>query len=215
MSKPYTDRDLSDIFDEDLIWRRKELSDMKSAIKAADGAARSGLLRALVAMTYAHWEGYIKTCANRYFEFLTLRRKQYTEVSRQFYVNSFLIRLGALHQTRVSIEARCKLVTDILDGGIGRFVYVNPDLIDTRSNLNVDVIKDICLICGVEGNHFEDERVFIDRIMLKRRNAIAHGQQELIAETEMDEFIAKSLSLMDHFRSLLENAVYTGAYLAT
>jgi hypothetical protein len=36
MSKPYTEQNLSDILDADLIWRRKELSDMKAAIKASD-----------------------------------------------------------------------------------------------------------------------------------------------------------------------------------
>ena len=42
MSKPYTEQDLSDIFDEDMIWRRKELSDMKAAIKVADAPSCLG-----------------------------------------------------------------------------------------------------------------------------------------------------------------------------
>ena len=61
MSKPYTEHDLSAIFDADLIWRRKELSDMKAAIKKADQFSKPALLRALVAMSYAHWEGYVRT----------------------------------------------------------------------------------------------------------------------------------------------------------
>jgi RiboL-PSP-HEPN len=106
------------------------------------------------------------------------------------------------------------LINDILDGGAGRFAYVNPDLVDTRSNLSADVIKDICVICGVDGGHFEDKRIFIDRMILKRRNAIAHGRQEFIEESEIDGLIADALGLMDHFRSLLENKVYTKSYLA-
>jgi hypothetical protein len=53
MTKPYTEQDLSDLFDEDLIWRRKELSDMKSAVRAADAAAKPVLLRAIITMSYA------------------------------------------------------------------------------------------------------------------------------------------------------------------
>lgn len=214
MSKPYTENDFSSILDADLIWRRKELSDMKAAIKVADLPSKPVLLRAIIVMTYAHWEGYVRTCANRYFEHLTLRKKRFVELERQIYVNSILGRLDALHRGRVSLEERCKLINDILDGGNGRFSYLNPDLVDTRANLNTDVIKDICIICGVDSNHFEENRTFLDVLLLKRRNTIAHGQQEYIHVDEIDELVANILALMGFFRNLLENKVYTKAYAA-
>jgi hypothetical protein len=214
MSKPYTEDDLSSIFDADLVWRRKELSDIKLAIRTADSAAKPALLKAIIAMSYAHWEGYVRTCANRYFEHLTLRKRPFQEYERQIYVNSLLGRLDALHRGRVSLEDRCTLINEILDGGNGRFSYINPDLIDTRSNLNTDVIKDICLICGVDANHFEQNRTFLDTLLLKRRNAIAHGQQEYIQTDEIDGLVANTLALMGIFRNQLENKVYTKAYAA-
>jgi MAE_28990/MAE_18760-like HEPN len=214
VTKPYTDQDLSDIFDEDLIWRRKELSDMKAAVKAADAAAKPVLLRAIITLSYAHWEGYVRTCANRYFEYLTIRRRPYADLERQIYVNTFLVRIDALHQGRASLEARCKLVNDILDGTTGTFNYVNPSLIDTKSNLNSDMIKEICLICSVDSSHFETKRVFLDQFILKRRNAIAHGQQEFIQEAGMDDLVADILALMQYFRTLLENKVYQKQYIA-
>jgi hypothetical protein len=214
MSRPYTEQNLSDIFDADLNWRRKELSDLKAAIKSADAAAKSVLLRALVTMSYAHWEGYVRTCANRYFEHLTLRKRPFTDFERQIYVNSHLARLNSLYQSRSNLEARCKLVNDILDGTGTRFSFVNPELIDTKSNLNSDVIKDICKICNVDASHFEQNRTFLDVLVLKRRNAIAHGQQEFIQVAEVDEFVSTILSLMGYFRNLLENKVYMKAYAA-
>jgi hypothetical protein len=214
MTKPHTDQALSDIFDEDLIWRRKELSDLKAAVKAADAAAKSVLLRAIITLSYAHWEGYVRTCANRYFEYLTIRRRPYADLERQIYVNTFLVRIDALHQGRASLDARCKLVNDILDGTTGSFNYVNPSLIDTKSNLNSDMIKEICLICSVDSSHFETKRVFLDQFILKRRNAIAHGRQEFIQETSMDDLVADILALMQYFRTLLENKVYLKQYIA-
>jgi len=214
MSKPYTEHDLSDAFDTDLIWRRKELSDMKAAIRKSDAAAVPVLLRALIAMSYAHWEGYVRTCANRYFEHLALRKMRYSDLERQIYINSFLIRLDALSQGRVGLERRCKLVNDILDGKGERFGYVHPSLIDTKSNLNTDVIRDICIICAVDPSYFEGQRPFIDVLVLKRRNAIAHGQQEFIQIDEIDDLVAGVLALMTHFRNLLENKVYIKAYMA-
>jgi hypothetical protein len=214
MSKPYTEQNLSDIFDEDLIWRRRELSDLKAAVKRADVAAKTVILRALIAMSYAHLEGFVRVCANRYFEYLAIRKKSYTDLERQIYINSFLIRLDALYQSRAGIDARCKLVNDILDGTSDTFRYVNPKLVDTRSNLNTDTLKEICLICSIEPSYFERERIFIDQIVLKRRNAIAHGQQEFIEESEIDDLVAGILNLMEHFRTLLENKVYLKKYIA-
>lgn len=214
MSKPYTEQDLSDLFDDDLIWRRKELSDIKASVWAADVAAKPALLRAIITMSYAHWEGYVRVCANRYFEYLTIRRKRYAELERQIYVNTFLTRLDALHQSRANLQMRSKIVNDILDGTNGTFNYVNPALIDTKSNLSTDVIQEICLICSVDPSHFETKRFFIDHLMLKRRNAIAHGQQEFIQEGEVDDLVADTLGLMHHFRTLLENKVYLKQYVA-
>lgn len=214
MSKLYTEEQLSNRFDEDLIWRRKELSDIKLAIRNADEHARAALLRALIAMCYAHWEGYVKVCASCFFEFMTSRRKPYSTLARQFYVNGFIVRLNSLYQSRLSLASRCELVNDILDIGEKRFVAIKAELIDTKSNLNTDVIKDICTVCGVDGSFFEEKRTFIDTIILKRRNAIAHGQYEFIDQSQVDQIIDDILGLMNHFRGLLENSVYTQAFLA-
>jgi hypothetical protein len=214
MSKPYTEQDLSDIFDEDLIWRRRELSDMKAAVKQADYAAKPVLLRAIITMSYAHWEGYVRVCANRYFQFLAIRSKTYKDLERQVYVNTFLVRLDTLHQGRTSLESRCQLVNDILDRTGKTFREVNPKLIDTKSNLSADVIKEICMICSIDASYFDSKRIFIDQLVLKRRNAIAHGQQEFIQESEIDGLITDILALMHHFRTLLENKVYLKEYVA-
>jgi MAE_28990/MAE_18760-like HEPN len=214
MSKPYTEQHLSEQFDADLIWRRRELSDLKVAIRNADAVAKSVLLRSLITMTYAHWEGYVRFCANRYFEHLTLKKKYFSEFERQVYVNSFLRRVDALFRSGSSLESRCKLVNDILDGRNQRFAFVHSALIDTKSNLSANVVKDICVMCSVDASYFEQKEIFIDVIVLKRRNAIAHGQQEFISESEIDDLVADMLALMNHFRTLLENKVYAKTYLS-
>jgi hypothetical protein len=62
--------------------------------------------------------------------------------------------------------------------------------------------------CAVDSNHFESSRTFIDILVLKRRNAIAHGQQEYIQQDGIDDLVADILALMTHFRNLLENKIY-------
>lgn len=214
MSKPYTESDLSDAFDRDLIWRRKELSDLKLAIRKADSISKSALLKSLVAMSYAHWEGFVKMAASKYFEHLTIRKMPFADFERQFYINSMLARLDSISSSRIGIKQKCELIGHILENQESRFTYVNDGLVNTKSNLNSEVVSEICLICGVTDAPFIREKDFIDVLLLKRRNAIAHGQAEDVQEGAMDDFVAKVLSLMSNFRDLLENKVCTKSYRA-
>lgn len=213
MSKPYTEADLSSQLEAELNWRRRELSDLKSAIRTADVIAKSVLLRALVAMAYAHWEGFVRTSATRYFSHLTLKKRPYGGLDLQFYKNSFLARLDEFFRNRVSTEESCRFIARILDSQDSRFSFIDPQLIDTKSNLSTNVVKDLCMVCAFDNQFFEDNRFFIDVSLLKKRNAIAHGQDAGIELGEVDAFIGTALSLVDHFKTLIENKVYTKAYL--
>ena len=212
MTKPYTEQDLSDLFDEDLTWRRKELSDIKLAIKSARTSSKPALLRAIIPMCYAHWEGYVRYCAGLYFTYLTIRRIKYSNLERQIYINSFLSKIDSFSKNRYNLSDKCSFVNDIIDGMDSTFRYINPDLIDTKSNLNSQVIKDICTICSVDFSYFEDKNTLIDLSLLRRRNSIAHGQIEPVAEDEVDELVSEVLSIMQHFRTLLENKIYAADY---
>lgn len=213
MSKPYSESDLSSLLDSELTWRRRELSDLKSAILSADTISKRVLLRALVAMDYAHWEGYVRASAEKYFTHITLKKRFFRELDQQFYMNSFLARLDAFFQSKRSTQKSCEFITSVLASEDSRFSFINKDIIDTKSNLNADVIKDLCFVCGFNGDFFEEKRIFIDVTLLKRRNAIAHGQDEGIDISAVDEVINETLALMSQFRTLIENKIYTKAYL--
>lgn len=213
MSKPYTETDLSSQLDAELSWRRRELSDLKSAVRAADVIARPVLLRALVAMAYAHWEGFVRISATKYFTHLTLKKRPYVELDVQFYKNSFLVRLDTFFRSRSTTGESCRFIALILASQDLRFSFINSQLIDTKSNLNTDVINDLCLVCAFDHQFFEDNRFFIDVSLLKKRNAIAHGQDEGIEVGEVDAYVGTTLALLDHFKTLIENKIYTKAYL--
>jgi hypothetical protein len=166
-------------------------------------------------MSYAHWEGYVRISATKYFTHITLKKKAYRDLDRQFYTNSFLARLDAFYRSKSSTKDACTFIGSILDSQESRFAFINPQLIDTKSNLNTDVISDLCLVCGFDGTFFEDNRFFIDATLLKKRNAIAHGQDDGIDERDVDDFVNKTLSLLEQFKTLIENKVYTKSYLAT
>ena len=176
--------------------------------------ARPALLRAFIALMYAHWEGHVRFCAMKYFQHIALRKMAYTNLETQIYLNSFLVRLDGFFRTKGNVEEKCRFVEDVLKSREQRFSYINPALIDTRSNLNTEVLRDLCRICAIPFADFEKEETLIDLLMLKRRNEIAHGAEVYLAEDEIDNLADRAVNIMRLFRNLLENKVYLRSYAA-
>jgi hypothetical protein len=214
MSKPYTEYDFSSQITEDRTWRLKEISDLKAAILRADDALQNVLLRAITTICYAHWEGYVRFAARKYLEHVALRKFQYAELDRQFLRNYFLPRLAALSTSKTSISERCDLLNEILDSPTRRFSRANEDLVNTKANLNFEVFADICLVCCVPIQPFEDKSTFIDAILLKRRNAIAHGEDTFVHIDDLDELTNETVAMMRVFGDALDNHVALRSYKA-
>jgi RiboL-PSP-HEPN len=214
MTKPFTTAELSDQMDQDMTWRLREFSDMKTAIRGADIISRPTLLRAFIAIMYAHWEGHVRHCATKYFQYIALRKRPYTELKDQFYLNSFIARIDAFFRSKAGVEEKCRFMEQILSSRDRRFSWINPNLIDTKSNLNTDVLRDLCIICGIPFAAFEKEEGFINELLLGRRNKIAHGEEVYLGESELDGFVDRLVNIMRLFRNLLENRIYDQSYLA-
>ena len=214
MSKPYTEADFSSQITEDRNWRIKEISDLKTAARRADEYLRNVLLRSLVTIAYAHWEGYVRFSAKKFLEHVALRKIRYADLDRQFFRNYFLPRLSALSTSKTSLSERCSLVDEILISSDHRFSRVNDDLVNTKANLNSEVFADICLVCGIDPKPFESNGTFIDVVILKRRNSIAHGEDTLVDFDDLDSIANGVIDLMRAFGDALENRVVMQTYRA-
>ena len=214
MSKPYTESDLTSQLIADRNWRLKEISDLKTAAYRGDNSLRTVLLRALVTICYAHWEGYVRFAARKYLEHIALKRLPYKKLGRQFLRNYFMPRLAALSRSNSSLMERCNLVDQILGASDLRFSRVHEDLVNTRSNLNFEVFSDICLVCSISVDPFAGDRNFIDIVLLKRRNAIAHGEDTFVAIDALELLSNQTIALMRGFGDALENIVYQKEYAA-
>ncbi|WP_083340686.1 MAE_28990/MAE_18760 family HEPN-like nuclease [Chromobacterium vaccinii] len=212
MSKPYTEEVLSDILDQDRTWRIKEISDLKTAALRADRILQKVLLRALIPICYAHWEGYVRFSARKYLEYVAIRKLQFGNLDRQFLRNHFLPRLAALSSSKSNIFDRCNLIDEILNSTDIRFSKVNEDIVSTKANLKSEVLCEICLICGISFDRFADKKTFIDVFLLKRRNAIAHGEDVMIDVSDLNVLTNETISLMRLFSDALEDNAYQGRY---
>ncbi len=149
MSKPYTETDLVNQITADRTWRLQEISDLKSLAKRSDPTLQRVLLRAMITLNYAHWEGSVKFAAKKFLEHVSLRKLPYRALDRQFLRNYFLPRLASNSVTSMSLADRCRLIDEILSSDEERFSRPNNDVVNTQSNLNSYVVADICLVCGV------------------------------------------------------------------
>lgn len=213
MSKPNTPEAFSKLLDDNRIWRMKEISDLRTAIRQMPAFA-DVLCRAHIPICYAHWEGHVKFAATKYIEYVSRKKLPYGNLQPQFLKNRFLQKLGTLAgEGNPSITRRSDLVGKILDSQKEQFAgYDDKAIVNTKSNLNSDVLKDICLICGISFDAFESEVNFIDSRLLDRRNNIAHGQDTSIGIDEVDEFSNTTIELMKIFGQSLEEQVSSEFY---
>ena len=67
---------LYDFLSGELAWRTKELVTLKALVEQTSPSRerRRVLLRAGVALLYAHWEGFVKRAGSAYLEFVDLQR---------------------------------------------------------------------------------------------------------------------------------------------
>ncbi|VXD13807.1 conserved hypothetical protein [Planktothrix serta PCC 8927] len=169
--------------EEDLNWRETELGILKQQARLAskDSDRYRVLLRALLAMLYAHYEGFCKFAWDLYLEELQklgIKRKDCREeiakLSLQKYLNSF--------KWDLSIDS----FWEFGQTGFQKMLEENLDFstkLDTESNLYPNLLKknsiQVCL------NYQLVEKYEIElKTLVKRRNEIAHGKQMVIKDLQ-------------------------------
>ena len=82
MLKNKSTENLLENIDHEFAWRFKEIADLKSVLqskKKNDSKEKNVFAKALVLISYSHWEGFVKNISKYYLEyihFLALNRSQ-------------------------------------------------------------------------------------------------------------------------------------------
>jgi hypothetical protein len=199
--------DLSRAFDGELIWRRKEISDLSQAIRDCPSVSRPSLLRAFIPLLYAHWEGFSIRSASMYFDYITQRRLNIGSLSTHFGNFVFSRRLGALIAQGSSMDEKLSFLSHLRTESSLRFSKTPADLIDSGSNLNISRMRVLCRVCDVDSVFLDGFEDLIDVELLKRRNEIAHGEWVSVVEDDVPRLSDAVFSLLSTFRNLLENSI--------
>ncbi|MED3957664.1 MAE_28990/MAE_18760 family HEPN-like nuclease [Priestia aryabhattai] len=211
---------LQDRLNNQLTWRKKELTILQSQIEDASGETLNTLLRSGITLLYAHWEGYIKMAAREYLRYLNNLECKLVDLKQNFVVlhhKKAIIGVRASNNTtsfgtlfeKITNQEQCFKVKEH-----------DNDIITTESNLKFKVLVEILYSLGLPKQSFELKKPFIDIKLLDKRNKISHGEyvdlcngNEESAKEEFKELYHVILELMDEFKEKIIEAGLHQAYL--
>jgi len=213
MAKIRTVSDAQALLDTDFAWRLQEVSDVKTSIKSA-GPRNRTLIRAGVALLYAHWEGFIKRSSQIYLEYVASQRLKYRELKPCFAVFGLKAQLNFITGSRKHSKS-ARIIEFLLTEMDSRAVLLYEDSIDTESNLSSVVFQGIAESLGINYRPYETKNNLIDKSLLDRRNKIAHGEFLDIVADDYAKSSDEVVSLMRQYKDDIENALVLKSYLYT
>ena len=199
----------------ELVWRKKELSDLKLLIddRSQSKSKRNVLLRSGVALLYAHWEGFVKAAATAYLEFIAAQRLKNKELAVHLLALSARPTLNNATGAN-NITAHLQVAQFFIEQSEEECKIPYRDAIRT-SNLNYELFQDIGRMLGLDLSRADTSRHLIDERLLKNRNSIAHGEYLAVDQDDYDDLHYEVINLLDLFRNENTNCAVQGKYLRT
>jgi len=211
-NKIVTFDNLTDKVSSELAWRKKELAVIKSKIPIEKNSLQSAMIRASLPLLYAHWEGFIKLTMGYYLEFVANKYLKHNELKTSFITLSLQNKLGDLNTG--SFDNKTKIIQFLFDNINSKSNIPKKNIINTKSNLRYDVLKEILSILDLNDSHIDSQKELIDDLV-DQRNYIAHGEHRLIDFKTFEGFFTDTLSLMEYLKTIIENNALQEKYKAT
>lgn len=210
-----TTEQLVDAVAAELSWRRKELTDLRYLVQQSVGSLtrQRVMTRSAVALLYAHWEGFVKSAAETYLEFVCMQRCKNSELAASMVAIVILSKLRAAAASK-RIAAHLDIVEFFRSQMKERGVLPYKNAIRTDANLSSTVLLDILKTLGMDATGYESKTHMLDSQLLAKRNHIAHGADLDVGVDDYLRLHEEILALMTLLRNQIENAAQTGQYLS-
>ena len=202
---------LSDALEEDLAWRKRELTTINFTLDKARQHQRGPLLRAGVCLLYAHWEGFVKTAARGYVSYVARQRLQYRHLTSNFVALGLRREIrdaGQSNQPSIHTRLVEKLTSDLSENS--NLDWQNS--INTGSNLNTERLTEILMLLGLDSTNYLSKGQLLDQKLLANRNSVAHGDRVEIDANDYALLHNEIIRLADQFNTDVQNAAATEQY---
>ncbi len=195
------------------VWRIREIAALRAECfgRHASEQTMRALRRSFVPIAYAHWEGFVKKTAHYYLEYVAMQNLRLGELN--YPIVSIHLWKYCSHQLEKQKHFSLTDVCASVANDAGQRIRLHyEDVLPSTANLNSKTLRDVCDTLGVPFLRFETKAKFIDEALLGRRNHIAHGEVQDIDEVEVEELKTEVVSLIDAFRTEVENAAILEAF---
>ena len=222
MSKINTVEELTKKLDNDLAWRKKEISYLREAVKNSAQSEKDAkdnfnptvyLSRAGFVLLYAHWEGFIKKAAENYLEFVAAQKLRCNELVPPFLSLALKKASAKDRETAKETDFYINMVNFMLEG-LSNQAEFPSDSISTKSNLNSKVLTDILRIIDIDHSEYESTLKLIDSGLVEIRNAVAHGERrdQNTDQDKLTDLSEKIFKLIANVQTKILNAAEQKAY---
>jgi hypothetical protein len=183
--------DLENIINNELRWRESEIAILKiNLIKEYNNDVRfQCLFRCFVAITYAHYEGFLKTIFAHAFIHIknsTYRPSSYKDLAKRAIFGKSLRK----YLTTLSND---EMISETLKGDcIDRMEYPSEQYIFEISNLNQSNLMDLMSTSSIHWEKFSEYRTHVGKIV-DLRHKCAHGEKISFDQTKSNKDIAKDI----------------------
>lgn len=203
---------LSESLNDDLQWRKNELTTAKVMLEKSRSHEKEVMLRSGVCLLYAHWEGFVKMAATSYVSFVALRGLRYRDLSANFVALGLRRQIrsaGQSNRPTIHIELTEMLMSDLSE----RYHHIDwENSVDTRSILNGEALREILALLGLSYKEYESKEQLLDKKLLANRNLVAHGERVEIDSDDYNILHTEIIGLIDRFNTDVQNAAATEQY---
>ena len=212
MKKLRTREDFHKHLDSEFSWRLKEMADIRKAIDSAEDTARRAIIRAGVAILYAHWEGFVKAASEALLNFISRQRLTYRHLTPAFIV--FGARKGLNDFIASNQASRGIAVVDFFLRGLDERANISFEgSIRTGHNLGSQHFERIASSLGLDPSGYQSKFPLIDSSLLQRRNMIAHGEFLDVNRQEFEDLSDQVINLMRKYKNDIQNVVEMKSYM--
>lgn len=204
---------LQDLLDKDIVWRKKELIDIKLLINSTQNPT---LCRAGIALLSAHFEGFIKQAANYYVIYIASQNIKLSQLHTNFAaIHSGKIFASCATSNKIIVYQ--KAIDDFLNNYTSltfkvRYDSKNP-IIKTEANPSSTVVRNIFDSIGLDFSPYETKSHYIDTDLLTNRHGIVHGENVRIELDDFDNTFKIITEIMRNFSEQVLEAAISKKYL--
>lgn len=126
-------------------------------------------------LLYSHWEGFVKKISIAYCEYLNFQGLRYQALIKNFHVCALINEFQGQYPPK-NFKSSYSIVPGESLRLSGKLKIDSEKYIDTQSNLNSAVLKELTQKLGISYAAYELKENLIDERFLGLRNAISHGE---------------------------------------